>query len=147
MPEIDWNSLKTAYAAGVGLREMARATGISENTLLSRAAKEGWTQQIEEAKALATVKVDEQSKAIGGSLAVINALQKYGDKTKLRLAKGISKGSLAVSKMSGEAIVEKAGNVKCLVDGASKLHGWGQDSEKGGTLVNINLLGTSPSQV
>lgn len=147
MPDIDWNSLKTAYAAGVGLREMARATGISENTVLARAANEGWTQQVEAAKALVTVKVDEQSKAIGGTSAVINALQKYGDKTKLRLAKGISKGSLAVSKMSGEVIVEKAGNVKCLVDGASKLHGWGQDGEKSGALVNINLLGIDPSQV
>ena len=41
-----WNEIKTAYASGIGLRELSRNTGISPGTILSRAKREGWTRQI-----------------------------------------------------------------------------------------------------
>jgi hypothetical protein len=37
---------KTAYAAGIGLRELARNMEIPAGTVLARAKREGWTQQI-----------------------------------------------------------------------------------------------------
>ena len=44
--------VETAYANGIGLREIARNMDIPEGTVLSRAKREGWMQQIQSAKAL-----------------------------------------------------------------------------------------------
>jgi hypothetical protein len=48
-----WAEIRTAHAAGIGLREMARNLSIPEGTVLARAKREGWTRQIQDAKALA----------------------------------------------------------------------------------------------
>ena len=48
-----WQQVKTAYASGIGLREIARNMGIPAGTILSRAKREGWTQGIQSARALA----------------------------------------------------------------------------------------------
>jgi hypothetical protein len=53
-----WAEIRTAYASGIGLRELARNMGIPQGTVLARAKREGWTQQIENAKALRVVKPD-----------------------------------------------------------------------------------------
>ena len=42
-----WEQIKTGYAAGVGLREIARKMNIPEGTVLAHAKRHGWTQQIE----------------------------------------------------------------------------------------------------
>jgi hypothetical protein len=48
-----WEQIKTAHASGIGLREIARNMSIPEGTVLARAQREGWSQQIQSAKALA----------------------------------------------------------------------------------------------
>jgi DNA invertase Pin-like site-specific DNA recombinase len=48
-----WEQIKTAYASGIGLREIARNMDIPEGTVLARANREGWTREIQNAKALA----------------------------------------------------------------------------------------------
>ena len=48
-----WAEIHTAYASGIGLREIARNMGIPEGTVLARAKREGWTREIQNAKALA----------------------------------------------------------------------------------------------
>ena len=45
-----WEQIKTAFASGIGLREIARNMSVSENTVLARARREKWTQQIVIAK-------------------------------------------------------------------------------------------------
>ena len=45
-----WEQIKTAFASGIGLRELARNMGIPSGTILARASREGWTRQIEWAK-------------------------------------------------------------------------------------------------
>ena len=53
-PPDTWQQMKTAYASGIiGLREIARNMGIPEGTVLARAKREGWTREIQNAKALA----------------------------------------------------------------------------------------------
>ena len=47
-----WDQIKTAYAAGIGLREIARKMNIPEGTVLARAKREGWTREVNNAKAL-----------------------------------------------------------------------------------------------
>jgi hypothetical protein len=49
-----WEQVKTAYATdSIGLREIARNMNIPEGTVLTRAKREGWTREIQSAKALA----------------------------------------------------------------------------------------------
>jgi DNA invertase Pin-like site-specific DNA recombinase len=45
-----WAEIRTAYASGLGLREIARNMGIPAGTVLARSKREGWTQQIAQAK-------------------------------------------------------------------------------------------------
>lgn len=45
-----WAEIRTAYAGGIGLRELARNMGIPAGTVLARSKREGWTQQIAQAK-------------------------------------------------------------------------------------------------
>src|SRR5438046_5269151 len=37
-----WEQIKTAYASGIGVREIARNMGIPAGTVLARANREGW---------------------------------------------------------------------------------------------------------
>jgi len=80
--------IKTAYVAGIGLRELARKMNIPEGTVLAHAKRHGWTQQIQ----IATREVEVmQSDAITPvqsvpqSLAAILAERK--ERTKLGLSK------------------------------------------------------------
>jgi hypothetical protein len=41
-----WDQIKPAYAAGIGLREIARNMNIPEGTVLAHAKRHGWTQQL-----------------------------------------------------------------------------------------------------
>src|SRR5437762_13130170 len=45
-----WDQIKAAYAAGIGLRENVRKMNVPQGTVLARAKREGWTQQITVAK-------------------------------------------------------------------------------------------------
>ena len=47
-----WEQMKTAYASGIGLREIARSMGLPAGTVLARAKREAWTREIQNAKAL-----------------------------------------------------------------------------------------------
>jgi hypothetical protein len=42
-----WEQIKTGYAAGINLREIARKMKIPEGTVLAHAKRHGWTQQIQ----------------------------------------------------------------------------------------------------
>ena len=48
-----WAEIRTAYASGIGLREIARNMDIPEGTVLARAKRENWTREIQTAKAIA----------------------------------------------------------------------------------------------
>ena len=61
-----WEQVETAYASGIGLREIARNMNIPEGTVLAHAKREGWTKGIESAKALA--KREDSSRAITPTL-------------------------------------------------------------------------------
>jgi IS30 family transposase len=50
LPNGTWQQIKAGYAAGIGLREIAREMNVPEGTVLARAKRERWTQQIAAAK-------------------------------------------------------------------------------------------------
>ena len=86
-----WEQIKTGYAAGVGLREIARKMNIPEGTVLAHANRHGWTQQIQVATGqLAVVQSDaitlvHPAQSVPQSLAAILAERK--ERTRLGLSK------------------------------------------------------------
>jgi hypothetical protein len=53
IPPDTWQQIKTAFATGsVSLRALARQMNILEEPVLARAKREGWTREIQSAKAL-----------------------------------------------------------------------------------------------
>ena len=82
-----WDQIKTAYASGIGLREIARNMGIAEGTVLARAKREGWTQQIRSAKTLANR--EDSVPAVTATEAVAITMQQRGERHVERMA-GVS---------------------------------------------------------
>jgi uncharacterized protein YjcR len=83
-PEKLWSKVKIAYAAGAGLREIARKMNIPEGTVLAHAKRKGWTQQIQAAKQEAKPM---QSSAITPLQALATTLNERKDKSRLHLSK------------------------------------------------------------
>lgn len=117
-----------AHAVTFGVREAARAFGLSEETVKAWSRREGWL-----VKAGQTVTVQElpqsmrptaPSAPIRPSEAAKQSLATLGDKTKSRLARGLARGALKVAHMKGETVLSRAPEIKALVDSAAKVHGW-----------------------
>src|SRR5512133_3677561 len=85
IPSDRWEQIKTAHASGIGLREIARELGIPEGTVLARAKREGWTLQIQSAKAL--TKHNDRASAITPMEVVAATLAKRKDKSALHLSR------------------------------------------------------------
>src|SRR5438477_13057322 len=81
-----WDQSKAGYAAGIGLREIARKMNVPEGTVLARAKREGWTQQIESAKHAAALT---QSNAITPLQSIAAVMQERGERYRERMA-GVS---------------------------------------------------------
>jgi prepilin-type processing-associated H-X9-DG protein len=67
-----------------------------------------------------------QSRAVSAvkpSVAAQNSMERLGSRTKLVQAKAVLKGSQAVNRMPGEAIVERADKLAALVKAGAVLHG------------------------
>jgi hypothetical protein len=77
IPESTWSEIRTAYASGIRLREIGRNMNIPEGTVLARAKREGWTRQIQSAKALA--KRQDASLAVTPPEAVSMSMQQRGE--------------------------------------------------------------------
>ena len=76
LTRFEWAEIRTAYTSGIGLRELARNIGILAGMILARAKREGWSKQIQSAKALA--KRDDTSTAVTPLEAVSASIQQLG---------------------------------------------------------------------
>ena len=90
-----WEQIKTAYAAGIGLREIARKMNISEGSVLSHAKRHGWTQQIQ-------VATRQQSDAITPVQSVPQSLAAILGERKHRTRLGLSKYAAEASEQAAE---------------------------------------------
>src|SRR5205814_5000387 len=83
-----WEQIKTAYVAGINLREIARKMNIPEGTVLAHAQRHGWTQQIQIATREVRVMQSDAItpvQSVPQSLAAILAERR--ERTKLGLSK------------------------------------------------------------
>ena len=88
-----WEQVKTAFASGIALREIARNMSIRPGTILSRAKREGWTREIQSAKAL--VKRQDSALSVSPAQAVAMTLAQRGERHVERMA-GVSEIAFAV---------------------------------------------------
>jgi len=146
IPTDTWEQVKTAFASGIGLREIARNMSIPEGTVLARAKREQWTQQIQNAKAL--VKRDDTSTAVTPFEAVSASMQQRGERHIGRMAGITERGVEHVEAMDGGGILDRIDAVEKLDSVARRTFGLDEAGHGGNNvMVNVALLGISPESV
>jgi hypothetical protein len=94
IPHEIWEQIRTAYAAGIGLREIARKMDIPQGTVLAHAKRHRWTRQIQAATGQLTVMQSDaitpvqSAQSVPQSLAAILAERK--DRSRLALSKYVA---------------------------------------------------------
>jgi len=136
-----WEQTKTAYASGIGLREIARNMNIPEGTVLARAKREGWSKQINDAKSLG--KRDDKPR-VTPMEAVAFTLNERKDKTKLHLSRyAVEASEKAANHRQKLKIARQVKDVAAVAGSV-----WPAEKQEGpGLLVNIALLGIDPRTV
>ena len=135
-----WEQIKTAYASGIALREIARNMSIPAGTVLARAKREGWSQQRENAKALA--KRDDAAKVVTPFEATSATMQQRGERHLGRMANIVEKTIPHVEAMELGAILDRVDDVEKLDKVARRTFGISDDDVHGtNVLVNIAILG------
>src|SRR5207248_9862805 len=100
-----WEQIKIPYASGLGLREIARNMGIPEGTVLARAKREGWTREIQSAKALAK---REHATSVTPLEAVAMSMQHREERHIDRMAGVSERGVGHIETMDGRDILNSA---------------------------------------
>jgi hypothetical protein len=135
-----WEQIKTAYAAGIGLREIARNMEIPEGTVLARANREGWSRQIQSAKAIA--KREDSAPAITATEAVATTMQQRGERHLERMAGVSERGVDHIETMDGPEILNSVDRIEKLDKVARRTFGISDDGSHGENVtVNIGICG------
>ena len=134
-----WEQIETAYASGIGLREIARNMNIPEGTVLAHAKREGWTKGIESAKALA--KREDSSLAITPTEAVAITMQQRGQRHVERMAGVSERGLDHIETMDGPEILNSADKIDKVDKVARRTFGLNDAGEQyQQTLVSVQIL-------
>lgn len=131
-----WEQVKTAFAAGIALREIARNMDLPAGTILARAKREGWTKQIQSAKQKAALV---QSPAITPMQSVALTMQQRGRRHLERMA-GVSEKVVShVETLEPDSILDRVDDVEKLDRIARRTYGL---NETGGidSPLNLNVL-------
>jgi hypothetical protein len=136
-----WEQIKTAYASGVGLREIARNMNISEGTVLARAKREGWTREIQNAKAL--VKREDAAPAATPIEAVAISMQQRGERHVERMADVSERGVDHIETMDGPEILNSVDQIEKLDKVARRTFGLKDDNPYIGFSLNVLNLGSA----
>jgi len=135
-----WAEIRTAYASGIGLREIARSMGIPAGTILSKAKREGWTQQIQSAKALTK---REDAPVVTATAAVAITMQQRGERHVERMAGVSERGVDHIETMDGSAILNSVDQIEKLDKVARRTFGLKDDNPYSHftlNTLNINSL-------
>jgi len=133
-----WAEIRTAYASGIGLREIARNMGIPEGSILSRAKREGWTREIQSAKALAK---REDAVAVTPLEAVALSMQQRGERHIERMAGVSERGVDHIETMDGPGILNSVDEIEKLDKVARRTFGLKDDNPYSGFSLNVLNMG------
>jgi hypothetical protein len=134
-----WEQIKTAYASGIGLREIARNMGIAEGTVLARAKREGWTRDIQNAKALA--KREDSVPAVTATEAVAITMQQRGERHRERMAGVSERGVDHIETMDGPEILDSVDQIEKLDKVARRTFGLKDDNPYSHFTLNVLNMG------
>src|SRR5437868_520170 len=137
-PEIR-QQIHTAYASGIGLRVIARTMGIPEGTVLARAKREGWTQQIQSAKALTK---REDAPVVTATEAVAITMQQRGQRHVERMAGVSERGVDHIETMDGPEILNSVDQIEKLDKVARRTFGLKDDNPLVGFSLNVLNVGS-----
>ena len=132
-----WEQIKTAHASGIGLREIARSMNVPEGTVLAHAKREGWTRDINNAKALA--KREDASPAVTATEAVAITMQQRGERHIERMAGVSERGVDHIETMDGPAILNFVDQIEKLDKVARRTFGLNDNPYSGFSLNVLNL--------
>lgn len=140
-----WEQIKTAFAAGIGLRETARNMGLPEGTVLARANREGWTQQIATAKVAARPELARELaqpdaiNAITPMQSVAVSMQQRAERHVARMA-SVTEGVLPhLESMQPSAILEGIHEIEKYDRLARRNYGL-SDSDGAGGVLSVRVL-------
>jgi len=135
-----WTEIRTAYASGIGLREIARNMGLPEGTVLAHAKREGWTQQIQSAKALA--KREDAVLPTPVEAVAIVSMRQRGERHVERMAGVSERGVDHIETMNGPEILNSVDQIEKLDKVARRTFGLNDNPYSGFTLnvLNINSI-------
>ena len=134
-----WEQIKTAVASGIGLREVARNTGIPAGTILSRAKREGWTPEIQSARALAK---REDALLATPVEAVAMTMRQRGERHVERMAGVSERGVDHIETMHGPEILKSVDQIEKLDKVARRTFGLKDDNPHKGFSLNVLNLGS-----
>jgi hypothetical protein len=97
-----WEQIKTAYAAGIGLREIARKMNISEGTVLAHAKRHCWTQQIQAATGQLTVMQSDAITPVQSAQSVPQSIASILSERKERSRLGLSRFTAEAAEQAAE---------------------------------------------
>jgi hypothetical protein len=136
-----WEQIKTAYAAGIGLREIARKMDIPEGTVLARAQREGWTREIQSAKAL--VKLEDSALAVTATEAVAMTMQQRGERHLERMAGVSERGVDHIETLDGPEILNSVDEIEKLDKVARRTFGLKDDNPNSHFTLNVLNMGSA----
>ena len=121
IPPETWREALLAHMAGAGLRELARKLGIPENSMLSRARREKWAEQIEAAKSLVPMTIPTASalEAVGSIMA------ERRESFQLGISQAVAKAATAAASLAPGQALEQSRRIADLVQAGCRLHGIG----------------------
>lgn len=131
-----WMQIETAYASGIGLREIARNMNISEGTVLAHAQRKGWSRRIQSVKALA--KHEDALSATPVEAAAIS-MQKRGERHIERMAGISERGVNHVETMNGPEILDSVDQIEKLDKVARRTFSISDDAAHGEKFVAVNI--------
>lgn len=131
-----WEQARTAFASGIGLRELARNMEIPEGTMLARASRERWSQQVDSAKQLVPV---QQSSTITPMQSAAITMQQRGERYVGRMA-GVAESVLPhLEAMQPSELLESVHEVEKFDRIARRTYGI-DDGQKFGGVLNLSIL-------
>jgi hypothetical protein len=119
--------------------------GIPEGTILARAKREGWTREIQNAKAL--VKREDASPAVTPVQAVAASMQQRGERHLERMAGVSERGVDHIETMDGPEILNSVDQIDKLDKVARRTFGLNDNPFPSGFTLNVLNLGSMGVQV
>jgi len=107
-----------AFAAGAGLRDLGRRMNIPAGTVLARAKREGWSRQVEQAKAL----VPAAAGTVSPFDAVNASLAEASTQTRAMLAQALLHAAGQARKTKHP--LERSRQIRNVAAASAQVHGW-----------------------